>query len=67
MNPVSRHHFHGPNVRVRRWLKRVIPYLCIYVGLVLLVTLFQRRLIYHPTVLTPTAAEAWAGEEDLER
>jgi uncharacterized protein len=45
----------------------VIPYLAIYLGLALLVTLFQRKLIYQPTVLPPSRADGIAREAGLER
>ncbi len=45
----------------------MIPYLAIYLGLALLVTLFQRKLIYQPTVLSATDADQIARDSGLER
>jgi pimeloyl-ACP methyl ester carboxylesterase len=45
----------------------VIPYLAIYLGLALLTTLFQRKLIYQPTLMTPAMADTRAKGEGLER
>jgi uncharacterized protein len=45
----------------------LIPYLAIYLGLALLVTLFQRKLIYQPTVLPTARADEIARDEGLER
>ena len=67
MNPSVQQSERGRSSRSLSWAKRVIPYLCIYAGLALLVTLFQRRLIYHPTVMGAEAAETRAREEGLER
>jgi uncharacterized protein len=52
---------------IKRGVRRVIPYLAIYLGLALLVTIFQRKLIYHPTVLKPASADALAADEGLRR
>ena len=50
----------------RRWLRWLLALIALYVGIAALFGLFQRKLIYHPTRLTPPVAQQVARNEGLE-